>query len=144
MEPVVFGLLPEADRKGHRGMNRILNPKSSNEEVVQGLVEFWFGPAAWTSASSGLRRAMLGAAGQIREQLLEAASLTIPDKTLRQLRVPTLLAAGDRTQPVAHKVLDRLESLLPMTSRVLVEGAGHDSVRTHPQTIASHLASLLK
>lgn len=41
------------------------------------------------------------------------------------MRVPTLLVSGQRSPAVFHRLLDRLEELLPNAGRVEISGASH-------------------
>ncbi len=60
-----------------------------------------------------------------RAQLLGAGFPPLEDNDVRGVRVPTLLATGERSPSIFLRITDRLQELLPNVERVTIPGASH-------------------
>jgi len=67
-----------------------------------------------------------------RAEILGPGFLPLDDKDIRRIQVPTLLVSGQRSIPLFHLLTDRLEELLPDTTRVEIPGATHSSHEDNP------------
>jgi pimeloyl-ACP methyl ester carboxylesterase len=68
----------------------------------------------------------------------------LKDEDVRGIQVPTLLVSGQQSPGVFHRLLDRLEELLPHSERVEVRGASHimheDNAAAYNAALRSFLA----
>jgi pimeloyl-ACP methyl ester carboxylesterase len=56
--------------------------------------------------------------------------------------MPVLLLQGARSPAITHAMTDRLATLLPRATRVVVEGCGHMGPVQMPAAVASHLLEI--
>ncbi|MGD8477630.1 MAG: alpha/beta hydrolase [Burkholderiales bacterium] len=61
----------------------------------------------------------------VRAEFLGSGFLPLSDTDVRALRVPTLLITGQNSVKVFHRLVDRLEELLPDTRRVEIANGSH-------------------
>lgn len=84
-------------------------------------------------------------ANSIRAEFLGSGYPPLKDAELRGMQVSTLLVAGQRSPGLFHRLLDRLEDLLPHTERVEIPGASHimheDNAAAYNAAVRSFLAS---
>ncbi|MBZ0269879.1 alpha/beta hydrolase [bacterium] len=64
-------------------------------------------------------------ANAIRSEFTGSGFPPLRDADLRALSIPTLLISGERSPALFHRLLDRLEELLPYARRVEIPGASH-------------------
>jgi len=64
-------------------------------------------------------------ANSIKAEFLGSGYPPLGDEDLRRMQVPTLLVSGQRSPNLFHRLLDRLEELLPHTERVEIPGGSH-------------------
>jgi pimeloyl-ACP methyl ester carboxylesterase len=64
-------------------------------------------------------------ANAIKAEFLGSGFAPLKDEDVRGIQVPTLLVSGQQSPGVFHRLLDRLEELLPHSERVEVRGASH-------------------
>ncbi|MCB5408965.1 alpha/beta fold hydrolase [Pseudogemmobacter faecipullorum] len=72
----------------------------------------------------------------------DAPGLLAPGR-LEGLKMPVLLAEGDRSPPVVAEILDRLAARLARAGRLSVPGAGHMVPITHPAPLAAAMRQLV-
>jgi len=58
-------------------------------------------------------------------EMLGSGFLPLRNADVRQIRLPTLLVTGKNSLPLFHRLMDRLEELLPDTERVEIAGGSH-------------------
>ena len=84
-------------------------------------------------------------ANSIKAEFLGSGFPPLEDEALRRLRVPTLLVSGQRSPSLFHRLLDRLEELLPHTERVEIPGGSHimheDNAVAYNAAVRSFLAA---
>jgi pimeloyl-ACP methyl ester carboxylesterase len=84
-------------------------------------------------------------ANAIKAEFLGSGFPPLKDEDVRRIEVPTLLVSGQRSPSVFHRLLDRLEELLPHSERVEVRGASHimheDNAAAYNATLRSFLAT---
>lgn len=84
-------------------------------------------------------------ANLIKAEFLGTGFLPLPTHQLRSVRIPALLVAGQASPKVFHRLLDRIEELLPNTERVEIHGASHIMHEDNPSTYnEAVIAFLLK
>ena len=86
---------------------------------------------------------------EARDNLIEAELLgsgfpPLEDDALRRVQAPALLLAAQQSPRLWHRLLDRLEELLPRTERVEIPGASHimheDNPGAYNEAVLSFLA----
>lgn len=73
---------------------------------------------------SAARREQI-AANSFRAEFLGSGFSTLNDRDVCSMQLPTLLVSGQWSPALFHRLLDRLEELLPDTERVEIGGASH-------------------
>lgn len=79
-------------------------------------------------------------ANAIKEEFLGSGFAPIDDARLRTLDVPVLLITGKRSPALFHRIVDRLEELLPRTERTEISDASHIM---HEDNAAAYNAAVL-
>jgi pimeloyl-ACP methyl ester carboxylesterase len=83
-------------------------------------------------------------ANAIKAEFLGSGFAPLKDEDVRGIQVPTLLVSGQQSPGVFHRLLDRLEELLPHSERVEVRGASHimheDNAAAYNAALRSFLA----
>ena len=69
--------------------------------------------------------------------LIEDSQAILAPGLLEAVDAPVTLIYGDRSPPIIDVVLEALETRLPRTRRVVIEGAGHMAPITHPREVAA-------
>jgi pimeloyl-ACP methyl ester carboxylesterase len=81
----------------------------------------------------------------IKAELLGSGFAALHDESLRRLQTPTLLVSGQKSPGLFHRLVDRLEELLPRTERIEIPGASHimheDDVPAYNAALLSFLAA---
>jgi pimeloyl-ACP methyl ester carboxylesterase len=57
--------------------------------------------------------------------LLGSGYLPLDDDKLRRIQIPALLINGQHSPSLFHRLMDRLEQLLPRAGRIEIPGASH-------------------
>jgi len=81
------------------------------------------GPGFYRGLSNARREQV--EANSIEAELLGSGFAPLREDDVRRLAVPTLLVSGQHSPGLFHRLLDRLEELLPHTERVEIRGASH-------------------
>jgi non-heme chloroperoxidase len=101
------------------------------------------GPEFYQGLSSSRQEQV--AANAIKAEFLGSGFAPLKDDDVRTIRVPTLLIGGQHSPGLFHRLLDRLEELLPHTRRVEIRGASHimheDNVTAYDAALRSFLAT---
>lgn len=81
----------------------------------------------------------------IKAELLGSGFAPLGPEELRKIEIPTLLVNGEKSPKVFHRLLDRLEELLPHTKRVQIPNASHimheDNSEAYNKDVMSFLAN---
>jgi pimeloyl-ACP methyl ester carboxylesterase len=84
-------------------------------------------------------------ANAIRAEFLGSGFPSLDDDELGQMRAPTLLIGGQRSRPLFHRLLDRLEELLPRCERIEIPAASHniheDNAPAYTEAVRSFLSA---
>jgi pimeloyl-ACP methyl ester carboxylesterase len=82
-----------------------------------------FGQEAFRNLSES--RLEQGRANTIKAELLGSGFAPVDDEQVRQVSAPVLLVRGQNSPKMFHRILDRLEELLPNTESVTIPGKSH-------------------
>jgi pimeloyl-ACP methyl ester carboxylesterase len=147
-EPVTFGLLDEPEDAAVRetiaqlGQYRY-TAGAVDEGWLDRFVDWWQGPGAWGALAEETRRAFRDVAWKMSQ---EVATLSA-DRTSRAryaaIASPTLLLAGERTQPAELHVVHKLARTLPRATLQLLPGMGHMGPITHAAAVNAAIAAFL-
>lgn len=83
-------------------------------------------------------------ANTTKAELLGSGFEPLADKKLRNLKMPTLLIHGSQSPDVFHKLLDRVEELIPQTERVQIANASHIMHEDNAPSFNSNVLDFLK
>lgn len=84
-----------------------------------------FGKGGYERLPDALKAQVQDNLPSVKAELLGSGLLPLDADALRALRLPVLLVAGEKSVPVFHRLLDRLQELLPHARRVVIPGASH-------------------
>ncbi|MER5770786.1 alpha/beta fold hydrolase [Streptomyces sp. NPDC001985] len=76
----------------------------------------------------------------LRAGLFDAGMPPLDTEAVRRVRTPALLVTGVHTAPIFHRLMDRLEELLPDTERISIAHASH---LTHEENAPALNAAVL-
>ena len=85
-----------------------------------------FGKGGYERLPAAIKAQVQDNLSNVKAEFLGPGFLPLDPEALRALRVPALLVAGEGSVPVFHRLLDRLQELLPVTERVEIPGGSHD------------------
>lgn len=148
-EPVTFGLLDEPEDAAVRASIGSLgdyHPDAAgvDEPWLERFVDWWQGAGAWRALGAPTRQAFCDVGWKLSQ---EVASLAI-DRTDRAryatIAAPTLILAGERTQPAELHVVRKLARTLPHATLQLFPEAGHMGPITHGAAVNAAIASFLE
>jgi pimeloyl-ACP methyl ester carboxylesterase len=84
-------------------------------------------------------------ANSFRAEFLGSGFAPLEDEDVRSVQTPALLVSGQRSPRLFHRLLDRLEELLPRAKRVEISGASHimheDNAAAYNAALRSFLAT---
>jgi pimeloyl-ACP methyl ester carboxylesterase len=82
-------------------------------------------------------------ANAIKAEFLGSGFPPLKDEEVRRIQAPTLLVGGQQSPGIFHRLLDRLEELLPHSKRVEIRGASHimheDNAGVYDRVVLSFL-----
>lgn len=82
-------------------------------------------------------------ANAIKAEFLGSGFAALDSKQVRNINVPTLLINGQYSHSIFHRVIDRIEKLIPHTERIEIENASHtmheDNATAYNQVVQSFL-----
>jgi pimeloyl-ACP methyl ester carboxylesterase len=115
--------------------------RSGTAAALEELMQIIGGPAWRADAERDLPgsvAAMERDAGTFFESDLPALlGWTFDDEQAAGIRCPTLLVGGATSHPWFAEMLDRLQRVVPSTTRASVPGAGHSVALTHPVEVGA-------
>lgn len=97
-----------------------------------------------TFVSLSVARREQARANLIKAELFGSGFPPLDDRQLRRIQVPTLLVSGQLSRRLFQHLLDRLEELLPRTTRIEVPGASHIMHEDNPSAYNAELLSFLR
>ncbi len=83
-------------------------------------------------------------ANLIKAEFLGSGFLPLSVQQVRNIRIPTLLLTGQSSPPVFHRLVDRLEELLPCNERQEIPGASHSMHEDNPAAFNAAVLGFLK
>lgn len=102
------------------------------EAGVRIFADAVLGKNATKTASSVRRQQAEANLGNIKAEILGPGMLKLDPADVSRLEVPTLLIQGEKSIPMFHRILDRLEELLPNVRRETIRGARHNVQEDNP------------
>lgn len=148
IEPVIFAAARGGGTfRAHRAAQAALGTSVERGDPIgatRAFLELWGTGADFDDLPEAQRRYM-----SERISLIDASEASLFDDSaelvprLGQVVAPTLLMAGGNCLPIITAILDRIEQDIPDTSRSIIDGAGHMAPITHPEPVASAIASHL-
>jgi len=115
--------------------------RGDGDEAVRLIGRAILGPRAYDRLSeSRLEQARVN---YFKQELLGSGFADLDDEELRGLDLPVLLVEGRDSPALFHRLLDRLEELLPRTRRVEIPNASHLMHEDNPQAYNAALRSFL-
>ena len=144
-EPIAFSVLPERGARLAGLIDAFVAAVSTGRtgDALRQLVDYWNGAGAWDRLPAPVRAALVAAAphtvAEVRSDLAAPTSLD----QVAALRAPTLVLAGAETTAEALAVCRALADAAPGARHLLVPGAGHQMLRSHPDEVARAVAELL-
>jgi pimeloyl-ACP methyl ester carboxylesterase len=144
-EPVAFGVLDQpGDADAHAVIAQLgdYQPEAA-ERWLERFVDWWQGAGAWRGLAAATRRSFLDVGWKLSQ---EVASLSA-DRTDRagyaRIAAPTLLLAGQRTNPVELRVVQQLAHALPRATLELFPDMGHMGPITHAAQINAAITAFI-
>jgi pimeloyl-ACP methyl ester carboxylesterase len=147
-EPVAFGILDDAsnadDAVARAAVDQLgtFAPEAP-EAWLESFVDWWQGRGAWRALPAVTKQAFTDVSWKLSQ---EVQSLTA-DRTDRTryaaITAPTLLLAGQRTNPAEIRVVEHLAQTLPQATLALFPDMGHMGPITHAAQINAAIATFL-
>jgi len=144
-EPVAFGVL---DQPGDAAVRDAIaqvaayQPETA-EAWLETFVDWWQGPGAWRALPAPTRQTFFDLAWKMSQ---EVASLSA-DRTARAryatIAAPTLILAGERTQPAERHVVQQLVQTLPNATLEVLPAMGHMGPITHAAQVNAVIAAFI-
>ncbi|EYF04912.1 alpha/beta fold hydrolase [Chondromyces apiculatus] len=145
-EPVAFAVLHAmGDTQGLTDLARVVNPAflddatGGDETWVRSFVDYWNGPSAWSAIPPTAREEFLRVSRKAFLEVRDLIGHRAAAGEWRRIRVPTLLLTGAQSPLVAHRVVERLVELLPVTDRETLDGMGHMGPLTHTDLVNARI-----
>lgn len=144
-EPVAFGILDQPDdAEAHAALDELPGYRpDAPEDWLEGFIDWWQGPGAWRALPAATRQSFVDVSDKLSQ---EVASLTA-DRTGRAsyatIAAPTLVLAGERTNPAELRVVRRLAEVLPRATLQLFPDLGHMGPITHAAEVNAAIAAFL-
>ncbi|HWO18982.1 MAG TPA: alpha/beta hydrolase [Kofleriaceae bacterium] len=148
-EPVIFGFLDEPEDAAARAAVDQLGtyrPDAAglDEPWLERFADWWQGPGAWRALPAPTRQAFCDVGWKLSQ---EVASL-LADRTDRAryatITAPTLILAGERTQPAELHVVQKLARTLPGAKLELFPELGHMGPITGGAAVNAAIAAFLE
>jgi pimeloyl-ACP methyl ester carboxylesterase len=137
LEPVISTLLPPAGPAGapdpaHQRLEavRAYYEKGDIEGGLQYFVDDINGPGTWLRRTDEQRQLARDNAWTLVRQITDQDAVTPDD--LREMRMPVLLAGGERGPAFLARTMDAAQTHFPSVTRVTISNAGHLMNRDNP------------
>jgi pimeloyl-ACP methyl ester carboxylesterase len=112
------------------GPARAAARKGDLEEAMRRFGRAVLGPAFYHRLSPARREQIR--ANAIRAEFLGPGLPPLRDEDVRAVRAPTLLVTGRESPRFFHRLVDRLDELLPRSARLEIPGASHSMHEDEP------------
>lgn len=150
-EPVTFGLLDEPADQPVRDTIGQLGPYTPDasgvdEAWLEGFIDWWQGPGAWRQLPEPTKQAFREVGWKVSEEVRTLAADRTSSAAYATVHAPTLLLAGERTQPAELHVIRKLAQVLPHARLEVLAEMGHMGPITHAarvnEAIAAHISAV--
>jgi pimeloyl-ACP methyl ester carboxylesterase len=144
IEPVFFAAAPDGPkRRAHRLAEEeimALHATGDLTATARAFNRLWGGGVAWDSfadhVQQGMARRMPFVMGTEASLWQDSAGMLAPGR-LEALHCPVTLLRGADTVPIIAEVQRGLMARLPHATEIVVEGAAHMLVKSHPEAVAA-------
>jgi len=113
--------------------------QNRDADAASAFVSYWTSPSVWRQLSVPAREMITRGMPRVAAEWRLMFETANDGAEIGEIRVPTLLLSGSRTTAAARRVVELLQTALPDTDRVQIEGAGHMSPHTHAAILADQL-----
>jgi pimeloyl-ACP methyl ester carboxylesterase len=142
-EPIAWGLV--RDRPEVRPVLETIRDKFQQAELTASdeagllhvLADYWNGPGFWARLPERVRAALHASLPRTRAEVVSGGSDLTSVAEVGGLRVPTVVLMGEQTPVESAQVSRTLAAALPDGRLVVLQGAGHQFLRTHPEEVAA-------
>lgn len=127
-EPVAFGVLDEpADRELLKSVTDVSESSSPDrlEDWLATFVDWWNGKGAWAQLAPPTQQAFRDVGWKISQEVASLGADRTDRAGYARITAPTLLLAGDQTQPAERRVVEKLVAVLPNARLQTFPGLGH-------------------
>jgi lipase len=148
IEPVFFAAAPESDlRASHRAAEEQVFTTYATGDLMATARAFnrlWGGGVPWDRFPTHVQAAMASqmpfVVGTEPSLWRDGAKMLVPE-TLEQVSCPVTFMRGSDTVPIIAEVHRGLMARIPQSQEIVVSGAGHMLVMTHPEAVTAALVS---
>lgn len=149
-EPVAFGVLePGEDDAALASIHGLpaYQPDAAgvDEHWLSTFVDWWNGPGAWAKLPADTQQAFREVAWKVSQEVVSLSADATTRSGYAAIGVPTLVIAGEQTQPAERRTVERLAAAIPAATLRLLPGLGHMGPITHASLvndlIAAHIAA---
>lgn len=99
------------------------------------FIDYWNGPGSWDSMPMETRLALAQKLGKVVLDFRALFDEPVELWDYAALTMPTLILCGDRSPAPSRRIVDMLYAAMPRAQRRTIEGAGHMSPLTHPDSV---------
>jgi len=85
-----------------------------------------------------------GRVNNIKAELLGSGFLPVEDAAISRVQIPTLLINGAKSPAMFHRLIDRMEELLPDSKRIIIPDASHISHEDNPAAYNTAILQFIK
>jgi pimeloyl-ACP methyl ester carboxylesterase len=144
IEPVAFHLLK--DRAEIAALAERVSRALACGDYVGGFgsfVDYWSGPGSWNAIPAAKRGAMAARLSKVALDFHAVLSEPAGPDAFRRVAAPTLVVRGERTPLPTQRICGLLGQILPDSSLITVNGAGHMAPLTHATQVNALIAAHL-
>lgn len=147
-EPVTFGLLDEpADAAARATIDRLgaYQPDAAgvDEAWLEAFVDWWQGAGAWRGLAPATQQAFRDVGWKMSQEVASLSSDRTDRARYATIAAPTLILAGERTQPAELHVVRKLARTLPHATLQIFPDLGHMGPITHAPSVNAAIAAFL-
>jgi pimeloyl-ACP methyl ester carboxylesterase len=122
--------------------NYVRQVSAGDATAVSLMIDYWFGAGAYMRLPDQVREFLVGAAARNARDVAASLAESLPRAALAALRVPTVVACGGRSPPVAAAIARALADILPDAAVETIDGATHGMLDSHPDQVADLIRGL--
>lgn len=147
LEPVAFRALELAGDEQTLGpatrffSNYADRVTAGESEAVGEMIDFWFGPGAFSKLPPAVQAYLKGGAAKNGADVRAALSEAISVAQLQAFSGPLTVAYGIASPETAAAIARALVRLLPRAQICAIPGAAHGMIETHPKDVADLVGS---